>query len=69
MHVKDGLRLLAIRPVLTQHIIALAGTHNVLGLMTRWTPEDRLLFGSDFPYCRAEVVYNKEKLEKYEMSS
>jgi predicted TIM-barrel fold metal-dependent hydrolase len=49
--------------------LALAGTHNVLVLLTRWAPKDRILYGSDFPYCTAEAEYNNDQLEQYQMDS
>jgi 6-methylsalicylate decarboxylase len=44
---------------------ALAGTKNVQALMHDWAPEDRMLFGSDYPYCNEEAEYNASELETY----
>ena len=44
---------------------ALAGTRNVQTLMHDWAPQDRMLFGSDYPYCDEEAMYNASELEKY----
>ena len=40
-----------------------------MDLLTRWAPKDRILYGSDFPYCTVEAEYNKDQLERYEMDS
>ena len=45
--------------------LALSGTHNVLDLLSKWAPRDRVLYGSDFPYCTVEAEYNKNALESY----
>ena len=47
--------------------LALSGTHNILDLMMRWAP-DKVLYGSDFPYCTVEAEYNTRKLAEYPMS-
>lgn len=48
---------------------ALAGTKNVQDLLAGWAPDDRLLFGSDYPYCGEEAIYNARELEKYQMTT
>nr|POF16681.1 6-methylsalicylic acid decarboxylase [Quercus suber] len=47
--------------------LALSGTHNILDLLLRWAPE-KVLYGSDFPYCTVEAEYNTQKLETYPLS-
>lgn len=46
--------------------LALSGTHNILDLMVKWAP-DKILYGSDFPYCTVEAEYNTRKLAAYPM--
>lgn len=45
----------------------LAGTSNVLNMLLRWPPHERILYGSDYPYAIAEAEYNIRKMEEYDM--
>lgn len=47
--------------------LALAGTSNVLDMLLRWAPHERILYGSDYPYAIAEAEYNTRKMEEYDM--
>ena len=47
--------------------LALAGTSNVLDMLLKWAPRERLLFGSDAPYATAEAEYCTRSLEEYGM--
>lgn len=47
--------------------LALSGTHNVLDVIMNWAPQ-RVLYGSDFPYCTVEAEYNTSHLDDYPLS-
>ena len=49
--------------------LALAGTGNVLDMLLKWAPRERLLFGSDFPYATVEAEYCTRSLEEYEIEA
>lgn len=45
--------------------LALAGTGNVLDMLLKWAPKERLLFGSDYPYATVEAEICTQKLGEY----
>ena len=47
---------------------ALGGNANILDTLLKWAPADRILYGSDYPYCTTEAVNQDRYFEEYEMS-
>lgn len=49
--------------------LAMSGGANVLDSLLKWAPDDRVLYGSDFPYATVEAEWSDEALEGYKMEA
>lgn len=49
--------------------LAVSGSANVLDTLLKWAPQDRVLYGSDFPFAGGLEEYFDAALEKYSMES
>lgn len=47
--------------------LALSGSRNVLDTLLKWAPEDRVLYGSDFPYATDAAEWSDKELREYEI--
>ncbi|KAL9598999.1 MAG: hypothetical protein Q9219_004113 [cf. Caloplaca sp. 3 TL-2023] len=47
--------------------LAISGSANVLDSLLKWAPQDRVLYGSDFPFASGVEEYFDSALEGYDM--